>query len=537
MEELVEEQEETKKKIEELNRSLEQKAREEAAGEDKQELTWEQKKEIQSVLDNQEQATDELLKAAEAVKQAMDKLEDHDMQSQELIERMDQLRKLFKEIATPELLKAMQDLKQALQSFDEDQLKESLEDFKFEQEEFLKRLERSLSILKRIRTEQQLTAAIRQSQDLAVRQEELRYATENTSDGKEGEELAEKQQKIGEDTAALRSDLENLARAMEEFQDMPSESVREASQEVDRQEMTRRMEQISEQLKVGRMQQAMEGQQKMAQSLSNLNQQLQEIEDQLQEDQMQEIAKEMRRAMHQLVELSVNQESLKGRTLEPGGPDTRVSILAEDQQGLLQGASLVANDIVSTAQKTFFISPSIGRALGETLNSMHRAEGHLAEQKRDTASQEQLVAMKSLNETVLALQQSMQNMSNSGSSSGMMDLIERLQGMAQQQSGINDQMNQMMNESQDRMDMDAQARMSRLAAEQEALRKSLEQLRSEQQEQQGQILGRLEEIESEMEATVSELQQYQIDPQLVERQQRILSRLLDASRSVRGTRS
>jgi len=534
MEDMLEEQEETRKKIEELNRTLEQESREEAGSEDRQELTWEKKKEIESVLTGQEQATDELLKAAEAVKEAMDKLEDHDMQSQELIERMDQLRQLFQEIATPELLKAMEDLKQALKSLDREMLQKSMEEFKFEQEEFLKRLERSLSILKRIRTEQQLTAAVRQSLDLAVRQEELRYATENTSDGREAEELSGKQQELSKDTGALQRDLEDLARTMEEFPDMPSELVRDLSGDMDRQEMTRRMEEISEQLKVGRMQQAMSGQQKMAESLSQLNQRLQQIQDQIQENQMQEIAEEMRRAMHQLVELSVGQESLNGRTVEPGGAETRVSVLAEDQQGLLNGASAVANEIVSTAQKTFFISPSIGRALGATLTSMQRAGGHLAEQQRDTASREQVVAMKSLNETVLALQRAMQNMANAGSSSGMMDLLERLQGMARQQSGINDQMNQMMNESNNRMDQETQARMSRLAAEQEALRKSLEQLRREQQEQQGQILGRLQEVENEMEETVNELQQYQIDPRLVERQQRILSRLLDASRSIRG---
>ncbi len=144
--------------------------------------------------------------------------------------------------------------------------------------------------------------------------------------------------------------------------------------------------------------------------------------------------------------------------------------------------------------------------------------------------------MEALNETVLALQRAMRNMANSGSSSGMMDLIERLQGMARQQTGINDQMNQMMDESEGQMDLQTQAQVSRLAARQDALRKSLEQLRREQQVNQGQVLGRLQEIEKEMEDTVRELQQYQIDPALVERQQRILSRLLDASRSIRGQR-
>lgn len=531
MERLLKEQEETKRRIETLDRSLDQKIREGDAVAEKQELTWEQKKELESVLTGQEQATDELLKAAEAVQQAMEQLGDHDRHSQVLIEKMEQLRKMFQEVATPELLKAMQELQQALKSLDNKKLKESVENFKFEQKDFLKRLERSLAILKRIRTEQQLMAAVRQSQDLVTRQEELREASENTTD--QEKELAEKQQRLGQDTGVLQRELENLATSMEEFQAMPSESIRETSKAIERQEITKRMAQISDQLKAGRIQEAIDGQQRMAQSLSNLNQRLQEIQNQLNENQVREISREIRRAMHNLVELSLTQEFLQDRTIDLGGPDTRVSILSEDQKGILRGASLAANSIVGTAQKTFFISPSIGRALGETLSSMQRASDHLAEQKRNEASQEQLLAMKSLNETVLALQQAMENMANANSSSGMMDLMERLQSMARQQTGINDQMNKMMNESSDRT-TENQSQISRLAAQQDGVRKSLEQLRREQQNKEGQILGRLEEIEKEMKETVSELQQFQIDPRLINRQNRILSRLLDASRSIRG---
>ena len=536
MEDLLEAQEASKKKIEALNRTLEQKARQEEEGVQTQEMTWEQKKEIESVLAGQEQATDELLKAAEAVRATMETLEDHDSMSQELIEKLDQMRKLFQEIATPELLEAMQDLKQALQTIDDEKLKASMEAFEFEQEEFLKRLERSLSILKRIRTEQQLMAVVRQSQDLVSRQDELRYATENTSDGREGLELGEKQEQLGKDTGSLQRGLENLASEMEAFRDMPAESVRDASREMERQEMTESMEQIASQLKVGRLRQAMDGQLEMSQALAGLGQRLQEIQDRLQEDRMREIAEGMRRAMHQLVDLSIGQEDLNERTRRPGGNVTRIDILSDDQQGLSDGASRITNDLVSIARKTMFISPAIGRALGETLNSMDRAERHLAEQERDPAAEEQLAAMEALNETVLALQRAMQNMANSGSSSGMMDLIERLQGMAKQQTGINDQMNRMMDDSEGEMDLQAQARVSRLAARQEALRKSLEQLRREQQVNQGQVLGRLQEIEKEMEDTVRELQQFRIDPGLLERQQRILSRLLDASKSIRGQR-
>ncbi len=74
--------------------------------------------------------------------------------------------------------------------------------------------------------------------------------------------------------------------------------------------------------------------------------------------------------------------------------------------------------------------------------------------------------------------------------------------------------------------------MSRLAAQQEAIRKSLEQLQRENQEEK-QLAGRLGEIEREMRETIKQLQQQQVDPQLVQRQQRILSRLLDSARSMR----
>jgi uncharacterized membrane protein YccC len=100
-------------------------------------------------------------------------------------------------------------------------------------------------------------------------------------------------------------------------------------------------------------------------------------------------------------------------------------------------------------------------------------------------------------------------------------------------------MNQMMSEGQgqgrqsgEKMSLEQRAKMARLAAKQEALRKSLEQLQREQN-QHAQLLGRLDEVEREMEETVKALQQNQVNPQLMERQQRILSRLLDASRSMR----
>tara|TARA_B100000029_G_scaffold515020_1_gene620137 strand:- start:37112 stop:40381 length:3270 start_codon:yes stop_codon:yes gene_type:complete len=528
---MVNEQEVVKEKLEVLNRSLNRKSKLDPSAE--QILSPDQKTEINSVLKQQEQATDNLLRAADDIRRAMEQLQDHDNQSQELIQRMKQLRELFQEIATPELLKAMRDLKQALQSVDQKSLKKSMKEFKDEQEEFLKRLERSLSMLKRIQSEQQLSAAIGKSHELTVRQEELAEASRQIPTNSKEIKLSEKQLLLRNDLNSLQNDLEQLAINMEKYRDMPVDKIHDASKKIVMDQMESRMNQISNQLKLGRIKKALTGQKLMTESLSGLHQSLKQVQDQIKQDQLQKITIEMKDAMYNLVLLSKSQESLIYRTQFPGRNDTHISIVSGDQQDLIKGANFAANKIVTIGQKTFLISSNIGRFLGKTLNSMQRAVEYLAEHKRDTASQEQVTAMGALNEAVLALGSALKKMSESSSSSAMMELIERLQRIAGQQTNINSQLNQLINETDNKSELKDRQQIARLSVQQDALRKSLRQIQKEQGDYKGQILGRLDQIEKEMAKTVKELQENHINSRLAQRQQKILSRLLDASRAIR----
>ena len=536
-EEMMKEQDEAKEQLRDLNRELTKTA----TPEQKKELSWEQKKQIESLVAKQEKMAENVLKAAEAMEQAIQQLEQHDMMNQDLIEKMNQLRQLFQEITTPELMKALQEIKKAMKDLDQQQLKESMKDFELAQEEFMKRLERSLSILKRMRAEQEMASVLKKIQELVKRQKELQYATQNASQNptqQTRESLADKQSELKRDTESVRQELEDLARSMEDLQsNLPSEEVHDIAQSMDRQEVLQQMSRISQQLSEGQMNPAARSQQQVAENLSRMSQQLQSVQEQMQADQKQEIAAEMRQTMHDLVDLSQEQETLRSRTTQPTGRDSRFQNLEEDQRGLIKGTSQVADQLVATAQKSFFISPQVGQSLGESLNRMQGANQKLSERNRGTASQQQTEAMQALNRTVLALRQAMNDMNASSSASGLMEMLQKLQSMAQEQSGLNDELTRMMQQQGEgqagkQMSMEERARVARLAQEQEKIRKSLEQLQREQR-QQSDVLGQLSEIEREMKETIKELLQQQIDPRLIERQQRILSRLLDASRSMR----
>ena len=112
----------------------------------------------------------------------------------------------------------------------------------------------------------------------------------------------------------------------------------------------------------------------------------------------------------------------------------------------------------------------------------------------------------------------------------MREMMQRMMGISNQQQGINQQ-TAGMGQKPGGLSMGEQAAMSRLAAEQEALRKSLEQLRGEAGNR-SELLGDLEKVGQDMEEVVKDCQKRHVNPNTINRQKRILSRLLDAQRSV-----
>ena len=112
-----------------------------------------------------------------------------------------------------------------------------------------------------------------------------------------------------------------------------------------------------------------------------------------------------------------------------------------------------------------------------------------------------------------------------------------LQGLAGDQQKLNSEALSMMaggqggNGQDGRLTPEQAGALERMAAEQEAIRQGLKEA-MEKLGQSGGTMGRLGETGEEMKKVAQDLRGGRLDQQTVERQQRILSRLLDAPRSV-----
>ena len=126
--------------------------------------------------------------------------------------------------------------------------------------------------------------------------------------------------------------------------------------------------------------------------------------------------------------------------------------------------------------------------------------------------------------------QAMNKMQTSGSASGYEQFLQRMQEMSGEQQGINSQSMQL---ALGQLSAAAQqSLMQRLLKQQQQVQKSLQQLMSETRQSGEQGLGDLDGIAKDIDEVIKDFQNKRYQQRTKERQQRILSRMLDSQKSL-----
>lgn len=493
-------------------------------------LNWERKQKLSESAGTTQKMQEQLQHIQERLQEMVDAMERNDLLSLQTLEKYLELQKLLQEMNSPELKKALEEIQKAMQNLDPEKLQEALKNFQFSQEEFLKSLERTINLLKQVQAEQKLDEAIKKTEDLLNRQQEVNQeAARNPSQDKR-EELAEKEMGIKQDANSLEKSLKDLSRLMQELPQAPAEKIEAAAQMMQSPDLAGEMQQMAGKMQQGQMSQAQQSGQHIASTLQQMQQALQGAQKEMRESHRREVLQALQRSSNDLLQLSQQQEQLRKQSggLNPNSPQFNQA--ADRQQELKSGLQRVAEQLYQLSQKSFAVTPEIARAIGQAMNGMQEALNELEERNGQTAGQRQGEAMRALDQAVAGLRQAMQQGAGMSMAMGFEQFMQRLLGISGKQQGINQETQQLGEQGMNALQQ--QAAMARLAAEQAAVKKSLEQLLQEFG-QRGEILGRLDQTAKDMEEVVKDLQQRRVDRPTIERQQRILSRLLDAQRSMR----
>ena len=497
-------------------------------------IDWGERQQLGESMAAQEELRERLEEVSRQLDDIIAQAEKNELFSAETLEKYRELIQLFHEIATPELLDAMRELSEALESVDKKRIQEALRDFRLSQEEFVKSMERTLEIFQRIRIEQRMDEIVKRLEDLVARQEAVVSEAEEASeeDSAALQELANSEDEIAEDANSLEGAIEELAEMTEPFPEMPTEALRETAEQMAADSIVSGLREAAGDFSEGRLERGRQQARRSSQQLGALLEQMQRMRQEMMEEQLEAMLTEFNNIARKTLSISHKQEELKAQGKELPSNSPQFTRIAEEQLELQKSLSQVVSELIALSKKTFAITPSMGRAIGKTSAAMQEAIRAIEARNGRAATRQQGQALAGLNETVMALQHSMSRMMASGSGMGFEQYMEQLQQLAGQQGALNQEMLGLQLGTGRSMSLEEQAALARLAARQAQVQRSLEAL-MQQMEMEGETLGRLDGVARDIEEVVKEMRRRRVSRRTYERQERILSRLLDAQRSIR----
>ena len=495
-------------------------------------LDWQDRKKGEQLA----QKYDELQKKLDDTKKSIEKMtaemQKNQVLSKETLDKYMELQQLMQQMNTPEFADALKQMQNAMQKMSPDELRKALENFSFSEENFRKSIERTMNLLKRIQVEQKVDQAVKRLAEMQKEQQELSEKTAQMKNGdvKTASDLAKQQEGLKQEAKQLKSDMESLQKKMEEFpSEMPLSEMEKANQEMAQSNLDQELGQVADQLGSQQSAQASQGQRQAMQQMKNLAQSMQAVQEGLKQRQKQQVMNEMRRDVQDMLELSRREEDLKNQSRQTDANSPSFRQNAEDQMNVMRDLSTLGDRMSSLAQKTFAVTPEMGKSLGDAMRSMSDAMKSLEQRNGSVASENQEDAMGSLNQGAQLMQGAMEALEQGGGEGmGMAGFMQRLKQLSGMQQGINQGTQQAGGMTQEQA-----AALARLAGEQGMVRKSLEELQREAASagELHKMLGDLTGIANEMREVQTNLAQGNVNPETLRKQDRILSRLLDAQRS------
>ncbi|MEE3258935.1 MAG: DUF4175 family protein [Candidatus Latescibacterota bacterium] len=491
-----------------------------------EELSWEQKKELESTLDRESERARALEELAAELQETIDSMEEKGTGADELLEKLERIRELMGDIATPELQRALAELQRAAENPDPQALAEALKQFNEDQQAFQERLDRTIALLEQVQTEQRLQAVVEQAAELARRQAQI---NDELAAGESGLRQQQQEGSLQRDTERLAQQLSELGESMQNPE--TAAQLAQQAEAMENGQLSGRMRQMVQEMRAKANTQAQRLGEGLEEDLGILAANLQDIQHEYTAGEKDQLSRELRRAMREVVQLSQRQEDL----LEKSRDQPAEATLAEDQFALLQGAGQITERLANVGRRTLSLAQGLNTTLGYALRNMGEAAENLGQRDARRAQNPQAEAMRYLNETVLLLRESLDNLAQAQTPSGFGEAMQKMLGLSEQQAQLNQASQQALAQAQQRGPgrggPQLQRQLGRLTAEQNRLVQALEELGRSLRGPRG-AQQRVDAIQEEMRDVLAELSQRRLDHRTLQKQERIYQRMLDASRSL-----
>lgn len=540
---------------------------------EKRELTWEEKKKAEELLNRQK----ELAKKIEDIKKNNEKnnLKEAEFKAPdpELLEKQKQIEKMFNELMDEEMKKLMKEMEKLLQQQNKDAIKQEMDKMQMNNKDVEKELDRMLEQFKQLEVEKKLKDATDQLEKLANEQKELAQKTEELDKNKQlskeekqqkQEELKEKQEKLNEAFKDVQEQLKDAEQQNKELED-PKELADTKKEES---EIKKEQQSASDNLDKKDNKKARDNQQKAGDEMQEMADKMREKQEQEEQEQHEEDAATLREILENTIQLSKDQEDLIEEMKQVNGYSPQYVELAKQQKTTRDNAKIIEDSLLALSKRVPEISSFINREVTKLNDNLDKSVNGFGLRNFMEIRTRQQYAMTHANNLAVMLSQVLNQMQQQNmqakskkSGKGKPKPGQKGQGskpmsmsqLKKRQEELNKQLREGMNKQgeqgkpkpgegnkpggpQGPGQGQSSEQLARMAAEQMAIRQQLQRMMEQMDAKQKEGLGGnklLQEMKQMMEQTEKELYNKNLTTQMLQRQQEILTRLLESEKAER----
>jgi len=513
--------------------------------------SWKQLNKASELLQEQKEISKQLEDLNKEMKESLKNKNQLSEQDKELLEKQKQLEELMEKIMDKELEKMLKELMDLMKQNDKKSSQEELEKIEENADELNKQLDRSLEILKRMQVNEKIDDIEKELKKLSTEQDALEKETKENK--KANDQKIQKQEKLNEKFNKIEKSLDSLKKMNNDLKSpMKLEDTKQEQKEINEE-----MQQSKQNLQKNNNKKSSKNQKNASSKIKDLAEKLNNMQQQANQQQQEEDINSLKNILESLMTLSFNQESLMNDFSQMNSDDPKYRKKGREQRKIIDETKKVEDSLMALATRNPQIASFIDQEI-KTLKGHHEICLESIDERKNTISRHQQYAMTSynnlslmLNETLEQMQQQMMQMQpGSGKCNKPGQKGKPKPGMGEKMSM--QQMKKMLQQQLNQLKKGANPNgkkpggqkiklpglggnqgLAKMAAEQSEIRRQLEELRNRLNKDGKGSGNALNPLLKELEKQQKEIINKNLSNQLIERQNRILTRLLESEKAVR----
>lgn len=527
---------------------------------EKRELTWEEKRKAESILKQQQELQKKIEDLNKEFKLNNQREQEYKKEAENILQKQQQIEKMYNELMNNEMKQLMKKVEDMMKLQNKDQLKQQMENMQLNNKDVEKELDKMLEMYKELELEKKMDEATKNLEDLAKKQEDLEQKTDDKNSN--SEDLKKQQDELNKQFDELKKDLKDIEKQNNELENKQEL----ADTKEDEKSIEKDMQESSEDLKNGKQKQAKKKQKQAAEKMKEMAEKIKQKKSDQEAEQAEIDINALREIIENLVELSKQQEALMVKFKDINGYNPQFVQLGQDQRNLKENAKIIEDSLTALSKRVAEISSFIDKEVTKMNFQMDKATTNFGTRNIPQIRTSQQTAMTHMNNLAVMLSDVLKQMQQEqegkeqegkgqksgkkkgkgqgkgkgeGSGKKSMSQLKKMQEELNKQlrEGLNKNGSEKGNKPGQKpgegQGMGSEG-FARMAAQQMAIRQQLQKMLSQMDAKEKEGLGgsgKLQELQKQMEQTEKELFNKRLTQETLNRQQDILTRLLESEKA------